>query len=164
MISDLFFRFWYRFVPGNLSLLEQGMVETAYARIALQLSDYMAPVFEEICSQHLWALNQQGEAAIPFVQLGRWWGNDPRTRRQAEIDLVGISGSHEALFAECKWTNEPVDAGVLSALVDKSSLFPQPSKAYYIFSKNGFTSGCRELAASLSAVHLVAFDRMMGAQ
>ena len=41
------FRFWYRFVPENNSLIARGVVDVAYKRIEAKLSDYMGMVFEE---------------------------------------------------------------------------------------------------------------------
>ena len=38
-IEDNMFRFWYRFVPENSSIISRGAVELAYSRIAPYLSD-----------------------------------------------------------------------------------------------------------------------------
>lgn len=35
------FRFWYRFIPDNASLIVRGASDLAYQRIRPQLSDYM---------------------------------------------------------------------------------------------------------------------------
>jgi len=51
-----------------------------------------------------------------------------------------------ALFAECKWTNEKVDLGILETLVKRSELFNYKTKHYYLFSKSGFTKGCEDKA------------------
>lgn len=161
IIADNLFRFWYRFVPENLSLLQSGMVDLAYSRIAPQLTTYMGPVFEEIARQYLWRLNQQGQATIPFVELGRWWGNDPHKKQQVEIDLMGYADDSHALFGECKWTESPVDAGVLEGLVEKSRLFPHTNKHYYLFAKSGFTQGCRDKATALGHVSLISYPDML---
>ena len=52
-IEDNMFRFWYRFVPENTSLISRGAADLAYSRIAPELSAYMGGVFEEICKQYL---------------------------------------------------------------------------------------------------------------
>lgn len=85
-----------------------------YKRIELQLSNYMGRVFEEICMQYLWKQLLEGNAPIEFVSLGRWWGNDPIQKAQAEIDIMGERDSESALFAECKWRNEKVDIKLLT--------------------------------------------------
>ena len=53
VIDDNMFRFWYRFVPENISVIARGASELAYKRIEPYLSDYMGSVFEEICRQYL---------------------------------------------------------------------------------------------------------------
>ena len=50
-VADNMFRFWYRFVPENNSLIARGAVNVAYKRIEAKLSDYMGMVFEEICKE-----------------------------------------------------------------------------------------------------------------
>ena len=123
-IADNMFRFWYRFVPENNSIIARGAAELAYKRIEPYLSDYMGKVFEEICKQYLWKQLLSGECPVEFSSLGRWWGNDPKEKRQAEIDILAEQDKNTALFGECKWTNEKVDLGVLETLVKRSELFP----------------------------------------
>ncbi|HBA70004.1 MAG TPA: ATPase, partial [Lachnospiraceae bacterium] len=48
-IDDNMFRFWYRFVLENNSLIARGAADLVYQRIAPQLDHYMGKVFEEIC-------------------------------------------------------------------------------------------------------------------
>lgn len=50
------FRFWYRFIPENISIISRGASDLAYNRIKPCISDYMGEVFEEICKQYLWSL------------------------------------------------------------------------------------------------------------
>ena len=111
-IEDNMFHFWYRFVPENTSIISRGAVDLAYSRIAPELSSYMGSVFEDICKQYLWKLLLEGKCAVNFTDLGRWWGANPKTKSQEEIDIMGTD-KDTALFAECKWTNEKVDLGVL---------------------------------------------------
>lgn len=86
------------------------------------MSSYMGGVFEEICKQYLWKLLLENKCAVNFSDLGRWWGTNPKTKTQEKVDIMGAD-KDAALFAECKWTNEKVDIGVLEALIERSSLF-----------------------------------------
>ena len=157
------FRFWYRFVLENNSLIARGAADLVYQRIAPQLSDYMGRVFEEICKQYLWKLLLEGQSPVEFTSLGRWWGNDPIEKAQAEIDILGEQDKTTALFGECKWTNEKVDLGVLETLLHRSRLFPYSKVHYFLFSKSGFTKGCMEKANELGNVTLVSYDDMLKA-
>lgn len=160
-IADNMFRFWYRFVPENHSIIARGAADLAYGRIKPYLSDYMGKVFEEICKEYLWKLLLCGESPVEFHELGRWWGTDPSTHSQSEIDIMGEQDKNCALFGECKWTNEKVDVGVLEKLVGRSRLFHYEKTQLYLFSKNGFTKGCMDMADGLGNVMLVTYQDIL---
>lgn len=159
-IEDNMFRFWYRFVPNNSSVIERGATDLVYKRIEAQLPDYMGNVFEEICKQYLWKQLLTGKAPVEFISLGRWWGNDPVRKCQTEVDIMGEQDSESALFAECKWRNERVDSEVLETLIERSKLFRYKKVHYYLFSKSGFTKGCKEVAEQDGRVTLVSYEEM----
>lgn len=159
-IEDNMFRFWYRFVPENTSIISRGAADLAYKRIAPGLPAYMGGVFEEICRQYLWKLLLENKCAVNFSDLGRWWGTNPRTRVQEKIDIMGADRD-TALFAECKWTDEKVDPGILETFVERSNLFHYRQKHFYLFAKTGFTKGCRDRAIEMGNVTLVAYHEML---
>ena len=154
------FRFWYRFIPDNNSIISRGATELAYKRIAPNLSDYMGRIFEEICMQYLWKLLINGEAPVEFNDLGRWWGTDPQERIQTEIDIMGDQDKSTALFGECKWINENVDVKVLEKLKKRSRLFRYENVHLFLFAKKGFTQGCIEEAGKMGNVSLVTYDQI----
>ena len=156
-IEDNMFYFWYRFVLENNSVIACGAADMVYKRIEPQLSNYMGRVFEEICMQYLWKQLLEGNSPIEFVSLGRWWGNDPIQKTQAEIDIMGEQDSESALFAECKWKNEKVDLDILETLIGRSKLFRYTKVHYYLFSKSGFTKRCIEKAKKMGNVTLVSY-------
>ena len=160
-IEDNMFRFWYRFVPNNNSVIMRGAADIVYRRIEPQLSEYMGAVFEEICKQYLWKLLLDGNSPVEFSELGRWWGNDPIEKKQTEIDIMGEQDKKTALFGECKWTNEKVDLGVLETLIKRSNLFSYVNVHLYLFSKSGFTKGCIDKANELGNVSLVTYSDML---
>lgn len=161
-IEDNMFCFWYRFVMDNNSIIARGAADMVYKRIEPQLSNYMGRVFEEICKQYLWKQLLAGNVPVEFVSLGRWWGNDPIQKSQAEIDIMGEQDSESALFAECNWRNERVDTDILETLVRRSKLFRYTKVHYYLFSKSGFTKGCAEKAAESGNVTLVSYAEILG--
>lgn len=159
-IEDNMFRFWYRFVPENTSVISRGATDLAYKRIEPVLSTYMGSIFEEICKQYLWNQLIDGKSPINFSDLGRWWGTNPKTKSQEEIDIMGAD-KESALFAECKWTNEKVDTGVLDTLVKRSELFNFKDKYFYLFAKTGFTKGCIDKAHRMGNVTLVVYEEIV---
>jgi AAA+ ATPase superfamily predicted ATPase len=160
-IDDNMFRFWYRFVPENASMIARGAADLVYKRIEPHLPEYMGKVFEEICKQYLWKLLLGGKSPVEFTSLGRWWGNDPLHKCQAEIDIMGEQDKDTALFAECKWTGEKVDLAVLETLIARSELFPYKNKHFFLFSKSGFTKGCVEKAEEIGNVSLIEYREIV---
>ena len=77
-----------------------------------------------------------------------------------EIDPV----EYAALFAECKWTNEKVDLGVLDTLIERSNLFAYQKKHFFLFSKSGFTKGCAEKAKEMGSVSLIKYSDILADQ
>jgi len=161
VIADNMFRFWYRFVPGNMSVIQNGMTEIAYKNISERLPSYMGIVFEDICKQYLWKLNREGKTAITFMDLGRWWGGDPETKSEVEIDILATANKDSAIFCECKWINENVDLATLETLIKRSNLFSFGEKYFYLFAKNGFTNSCVKRANELGDVTLVSYRDMV---
>jgi AAA+ ATPase superfamily predicted ATPase len=162
-INDNMFRFWYRFVPENASMIARGAADLVYQRIAPHLPEYMGKVFEEICKQYLWKLLLNEKSPVEFQSLGRWWGNDPIHKCQTEIDIMGEQDKDTALFAECKWTAEKVDLSILETLTVRSNLFPYLNKHFFLFSKSGFTQGCVNKAIELGNVSLVTYGEIVKA-
>lgn len=161
VLEDSMFRFWYRFIPDNLAAINRGHTDNVYKKIAPQITSFMGGVFEEICKQYLWELNKQGKASVAFTDLGRWWGNDPKSKCETKIDIMGTADYKSALFCECKWTNEKVDTAVLDMLAERSTLFSYTNVYLYLFAKTGFTKGCIDKAKELGNVELITFDEMM---
>lgn len=159
-LSDTMFQFWYRFVPANFALIEQGAKDRVFQRIKAQIPAYMGFVFEEICKQYLWKKNLRGNLPIDFTDLGRWWGNDPIKKIQTEIDILADNEENEAIFAECKWRNEKVGEAELKDLQHQSTLFHYKRNVLILFSKSGFTEGCRKLAEEFGDVLLISYDEM----
>jgi AAA+ ATPase superfamily predicted ATPase len=161
LLDDMMFRFWYRFVFPNMSGIASGLGEAVYdVEVAGNLSDYMGLIFEEICKQYL--LEEAKKNTLPFFigKIGRWWGNNPKERRQAEIDILSCR-KDDAMFCECKWTNALADTPVLSDLKAQGELFPQQNKWFWLFAKTGFTDRLAKEAGQFDNVRLITFAEML---
>ena len=162
-ISDFMFRFWYRYVFANRSLVETGARDAVWKkRIEPSYNEYMGIVFERVCRDYLVRENTKGNLPILFTDIGRWWGNDPATRSQVEIDLVANDGN-DYLFCECKWRNEPLDLAVLKKLRERADVFRKSRGGthYVLFSKSGFTDAVKAEAEKDSTVLLVDLSDIM---
>ncbi|WP_425357482.1 ATP-binding protein [Leadbettera azotonutricia] len=159
-IGDGLYQFWYCFIPPLIELVQRNRGEEAWKIIESGLSTYMGRIFEEICKQFLWRENAADPRPFVFQSIGRWWGNDPLRKEEAEIDLVAFQGKESALFCECKWKNEKTGTDVLNALIAKSAQFNYAKKYYRIFSKSGFAASCVKAAKEAGNVQLTIFDEM----
>ena len=162
-ISDFMFRFWYRYVFANRTLIETGAQQAVWLkRIEPDYNSYMGLVFEKVCMDYLIVKNAEGELPILFTRIGRWWGTNPDTHSQEEIDLVANDGK-DYIFGECKWRNEKLDLPVLRELKAKADLFSRSrNNTYYVlFSKSGFTEAVINEAESGSGILLVDLNKIM---
>ncbi len=162
-ISDFMFRFWYRYVFANRSLLETGAQDAVMIKkIAPDYSTYMGIVFEKICRDYLLYKNAKGELPILFTSIGRWWGTNPSTRQETEIDLIAQDGRNY-LFCECKWKNEKLDISVLNELKEKADVFSgnRENTYYFLFSKSGFTDKIIAESKKNNNIILIDIDDLM---
>lgn len=158
-LCDNMFLFWYRFVRPNISAISRGSGEAVYYNyVKPQLTDFMGKIFEEMCIQYLFLPDVYDTAPFPIGNIGRWWGTNPKTRTQEEIDIVAVS-ENRVILGECKWRNTPVDIGVVQTLLERGNLLPYPQKYFYIFSKTGFTEGAYALG-NQNSIRMISFKEM----
>jgi uncharacterized protein len=160
--SDSMFRFWYKFIPENASQIHKGLQDRVYSRIEQQISSYMGEVFEDICKQYMWKENIENRLPVNFIDIGRWWGNNPKEKKQEEIDILAYN-ENDAIFAECKWTNDSVDLDVLNDLKEQSSLFYYKNVYFYLFAKTTFAKNCISESKNIKAnnrIKLITFEDM----
>jgi AAA+ ATPase superfamily predicted ATPase len=153
-LSDHYFRFWFRFLHPNRTLLEQGgNLITLESFVTPQIDTFTGPVFEEICQQYLWQMGLVG--ALPFTpsHLGGWW------RANQEVDIVAL-GDGNILLVECKWSSRPLGIDILQNLEQKTNQVLLDTDAqttwYGLCSRSGFTSQVKQEAAQRK--DLILFD------
>lgn len=162
-ISDFMFRFWYRYVFANRTLIETGAQQAVWLKkIEPDYNGYMGLVFEKVCADYLSDKNAKGELPILFTSIGRWWGTNPVTHGQEEIDLVA-NDRKDYIFGECKWRNEKLDLSVLRELKTKADIFSKNrnNTYYFLFSKSGFTDAVKNEVKADNSVILVDLSDIM---
>ncbi len=160
LLADHFFRFWYRFVPENISAIDSGRIERTYAQVVKPyFPDYMGLIFEKMCQDYL--LYYAENLPIELNQIGQWWGNDSKQKKQVQIDIVGTAvGGREYLIGSCKYRNEKIGEDELALLRQYAAAFGKGDRYhYYIFSKGGFTERLYA-AQSRGEVRLVSFEEL----
>lgn len=82
LLDDQMFRFWYRFIPSNMSSIATGLSDIVYDKaVAPQLSIYMGQIFAQICTQYFIRENSKLTLLFVFGRIGKWWGNNPDKKR-----------------------------------------------------------------------------------
>ena len=160
LLEDQFFRFWYRFVPQNITAIVSGRIERTYEKsVKSQLNDYMGLVFEKMCQAYL--LRYAEDLPFELSRIGQWWGSEPATRKQVQIDIVGADSEEKAfIIGSCKFKNEKIGIDEYERLKHDAAVFgKRGTYHYYIFSKGGFTDGLIEKAKE-DDVRLVTLDEM----
>lgn len=144
-IEDNFFRFWYRFVPQNMSSISAGRFEKSYEKtVKSKLHDYMGLVFEKMCKEYL--LNYAADLPFELSDIGQWWGTDAKTKKEVQIDIVAApiqepnKSVTEYIIGSCKFKNEKIGMNEFRLLEEYAKAFGRGRKYYYmIFSLKGFT-------------------------
>jgi hypothetical protein len=153
-LSDPFFRFWFRFVFPNRSLLERGRVGEVLGVVERDLDAYMGLAFEDCCRE--W-VGRHGDDSLPASQqLGSWWSRDG----QVEIDVAGVSRGRYDLLGSCKWAKSaPVSA--LERLIDQRGALPRAGSAKLAIFARSFSTAVRRRAEG-EDVALIGIDRLFG--
>jgi len=160
-LDDWMFIFWYRFVFPDLSRITAGAGGTVCDEVfSEQLTSHIGRAFEECAKQYMWRALKEKKLPISFKKIGRWWGGNPKERREEEIDFIAFAGD-AAMLGECKWRSAQTGVDMLDDLIRKAGLFPGfPNIHYVLFSKSGFTEELKQRAAKLGNVMLISVDDM----
>ena len=142
-LKDEFFRFYYAFVFPYLSELEQGGGPIIWETVIQpQLSSFIAPTFENICTEYLRSLNRSGALPVALTKIGRWWD------AHHEIDILGFDAQRtHYIVGECKGQVTAMNTHDIQHTV--ASFSPKEKEArlhHWLFSLSGFTPQAVEMA------------------
>ena len=150
ILKDHMFKFWYKFVPKAVSVVEMGRGELYYQKVVKpDLHSFMGSVFEDMCRYYTLQHGVMGEFDCFITAVGSWWGtetivneNGEKRGQSADIDVVALSETEKkAVVGECKFKNEKIDKGVYETLVRRAHLLPAKYETvkYVLFSLSGYT-------------------------
>ena len=152
-LKDNFFNFWYKFIFPNQTALNLGNIKIVDDNIKENLNAHVGRVFEGICKElFITYINKEiSSYTIDFENIGNWWN-----RTGEEIDIVGYNHkTRRILVGEVKWTNDPVDIGVVDDLMRKFKFINFTGEYKFLFiSKNGFTERALTRIKEINAIHL----------
>jgi uncharacterized protein len=151
-LIDPFFRFWFRFVFPNRSLLERGRVKEVLRVVERDLDAFMGLAFEDCCRE--WAGRHGGDALPASQQLGSWWSRDGRVG----VDVAGVSRGRYDLLGSCKWSRA-APASVLGQLLAHRDALPKAGSARLAIFARGFSAEL-ERRAQEEDVQLIGIERL----
>ncbi|HLD45038.1 MAG TPA: ATP-binding protein [bacterium] len=156
--SDLFLKFYFRFIAPHQTLLEDGLEKAVFKTITDQFDSFVGKEgFEALCRQ--WLVSQADQNKLPFNPdvIGKYWDSN------IEIDLAALNKKQQALIVgEAKWTNEKCGLGVLQELNRKTEYINKKFGFHinkFIFSKAGFAAPLIE-RARIENVRLIGLDEI----
>ena len=151
-MSGNFFRFWYRFVPENMSDICSGKIYWTYTHAVKEfLNDYMQGIFVQICRDYILRY-----ASLPYLVLdiGPWW----HTQSHSDIDVIASTDEGVYIAGTCKYGGE-VGTKDLIKLKSAAILFNPDSNFHYcLFSNVGFTEGLTEEASMQTNISLYTLE------
>jgi AAA+ ATPase superfamily predicted ATPase len=158
VLKDYFFRFWFRYIYPNSSLIEIGKPEIVLDIIKTDFNNYLDTIFEDISGELLQNLSLNGKLPL-FTKWGKWW------RMDHEIDIVATNeATGDILFGECKWEEKEVERSVMEELREKSEKVEwggeNRKNHYAVASRKGFTQEARTFAQG-NGIHLFTLEEMI---
>ena len=162
-IRDACYDFWFRFVMPRISDIEGGFGKAFVHRLPeQQLDDYLGHRFERLCLEWLDEQALASKLPIAVTRLGSWWGTNPVTHAQDDIDVIAADPmEHTMLIGECKYREEFDETGELSDLDGKRDLVRgYTTEGIMLFTKKSVSQGTARKCESRKDVMLVTLDQM----
>jgi AAA+ ATPase superfamily predicted ATPase len=149
-LREPLFRFWFRYVYGRTGELVQLGSDAYDEVVAPSFTDYMGPMFEQVCQNAL-----PGLVPKTYRGIGYWW------HQHHELDVVGLASDGTVVAGECKYTSREMHEGDLADLERSASEveWTPPGGSdlthhYCCFCRSGFSDGLKRTAAERDDVSL----------
>ncbi len=139
-ISDFCVRFYYNFIYRNESahkILDDSVFYDRFIKNEFD-SSFVPLVFETIAMQYLIRKNKEGKLKPLLINLGTFWYDNPKEKTNGQFDVVGKSVDGGYVFFECKFTDTPINDGVIKEELEQVSKTTLRPVQYGFISKSGF--------------------------
>ncbi|NLG02873.1 MAG: ATP-binding protein [Clostridia bacterium] len=137
-ISDLMFRFYYRFVPDNKSHITSGRIFLSYLTLIEDyIPEYMEQVLLDIVKEYF--LHYDHHLVFEINQIGSYWSKSSTDH----IDLLATDMTNTyGLFGTVNYSGgRPMDISDLQALIEKSKVVTTiEHRCYCLVNRSGFTN------------------------
>lgn len=138
-ISDSCIRFYYKFIYRNESahsiLNDSDFYDTFIHEEFYK--EFVPKTFEEISKQYLIRLNKQGKFNPILIDIGTFWYDNTKEKKNGQFDVVGKTFDGYIFFG-CKYTKSQIDDDIISEEIRQVNDTNLKPVQYGFFSKNGF--------------------------
>ncbi len=139
IISDFCVRFYYNYIYRNEtahnilsdSLFYDTFIEEDFKKNTVPLC------FETIAKQFLIRENKKGKISPLLIDIGTYWYDNPKEKKNWRFDVVGKSIDGYVFF-ECKFTENPITDKIVQEEIRQVSMTNLKPVKYGFFSKSGF--------------------------
>lgn len=138
-VLDATYDFWFRFVMPFSGDVEAGLgAAVARAIPESHINAHLGRRFERLCLEWLAEEACAGRLPIRATSVGSWWGTNPETHSQTDIDVLAADKVEKTLIiGECKYRNDFNVAEAAESLAGKTQLVRGYStEALYVFSRH----------------------------
>lgn len=161
-ITEPCYSYWYGFVEPAIAEIEQNAGELVAADVLQPeiLSTHVGHWFKAMCKEWLIAQAKKGELPIRPTWFGSWWGTNPETRQQDDIDVIAANPRRkELLLGECKWRESFNETKAIEKLHSRARVFKDYDHACLaLFTKHGVGEATKEKCARQGCIFVAAAD------
>lgn len=134
-LSLFYYRYIFRFLSQR-NVLDEDVFYDRYINEDFE-TQYVPRIFENICKQYLIRQNRAGKIEPPFDKIGKYYYDDPKTRRNGEFDTV-TEDPLGYIFYESKFRREPVSLAMIHEEIKQVRATGLNCYKYGFFSRSGF--------------------------
>lgn len=103
------------------------------------------------------SVGKDGSLPIELSEIGQWWGQTRRRKKQIQIDIVGtpVEGK-DYIIGSCKYRNEKIGVDELDLIRDYASVLERATTITTISSRKadsqmGFSYACEEVVTQIAS-------------
>lgn len=124
-IKDSVIAFYYRFRYPFSAYGEDRMT----ANYLVHINEFLGFSFEKLCRKALPGILK----GTLITEMGRWWGGNPVTKTEEEIDIAAWTDDGALTVCECKYISKDITEEVIATLKRRALLINGGRKTSYIF-------------------------------
>ncbi len=95
-------------------------------------------IFEEVTRQYLIRENKKGKINPPLLNIGTFWYDNPKEKKNGQFDVVGLNQDGYVFF-ECKFSKNPIDGKTIKKELEQISKTSFKPIQYGFVSRSGFS-------------------------